>query len=165
MINKFILMLISILITGCGTKSSDQEIYEQDDLGIQITIPENWKPISSDEAGQASIVWEEDEDPPTDELCLGYFDPESGEKEGIFLLTIFGESESEQDREDLERMKGFEKINWKNRTCYYGKTVSEKHTIGEGYIIVKKGSVVSFMIGYKQSHADPVTNILNGIIF
>ncbi len=143
----------------CTSSPSIRRIYTHDDLGIQIDIPNNWKQISADEAGQ------EKADPESDLLRLGFFDPDTGEKGGIFILTILGEDESKQTQEDLKNMEGFEKIDWKNRTCYFGKEESEKHNICESYTIVQKGSVVSFMVGYSQSHVDSITNILNEIIF
>ena len=157
-------MLIPILIVGCAYKPAEQKIYNHDGLGIQIIVPENWRAISSQQAGQADIVWDDGELHPTDELLLGYFDPESGEKEAVFILSIFGEDDSEQALEELEKLDGIEKINWKNRSCHFTKQDAE-NTVGINYTVLENDTVISFFIVYSKSHSEWVTNIMDNIIF
>ena len=159
MINKFILTLIPILIIGCASSPTSQKIYKHEDLGIQIVIPDNWKQISPDEAGQ------EDADPESDILRLGYFDPKTGEKEGIFVLSVL-EIEAQQDKDDLrEAIQGWSEIEWKNRSCYFTEMPTDTGTRAEAFIVVEHDRVISFVFGHTKLHADSITNIMENIHF
>ncbi|MDF7809572.1 SAF domain-containing protein [Pontiellaceae bacterium B12219] len=140
---------------------SIQRIYKHDALGIQITIPDNWKLIPL----QDDSVYEEGGFSSTNELYLGYFDPESGDIKGTFLLLIFDENNPEQALEDLEDSVSHKKINWNNQTCYFSSEEQEQHITADVYTVLKQGLQVNFMVGYKQSYADEITQIINEIIF
>lgn len=159
MIKKIILMIVPVLLIGCASKHALQRQYENEDFGIEIIIPSNWKKISAEEAGQ------EDAYPESDLLRLGYFDPETEEKEGIFVVSLWGELETQQDRDDLNAgLSETTKFQWNNHPCYYQKISAETGTQCESYVIVKNDAVISFLIGYTDSYADSVTNIMGKII-
>ena len=158
-------MLAPVLIVGCAPKPSEQNIYKHDDLGVQIVIPDNWSPISSADAGQADIVWEEGEIPPTDELSLGYFDPNTKEKVGIFIFTIWEKVESDEDITAFEEgMSDFDKIIWNNSPCYY-REIETENSVTRSYTIIHKKTVLAFLIGIEHSHENLGTNIINEITF
>jgi len=152
-------MLVPILLIGCGSKPDNPNQYENEDLGIEITIPSNWKQISADEVGQ------EVADSESDLLRLGFFDPETGKKEGIFILSTIQGSELDQIKSDLEDPEVFKKIKWKNHSCYYNNITVNAGTQCDAYTIIKNETPITFLIGYTESHAEYVTNIMDNIIF
>ncbi len=159
MIYKFILILIPFLIVGCASDPSDQKIYKHKDLGIQIIAPENWRAISSSEAGQ------DDTDVSPNDIYLGYFDPDTGEKKGIFVFSIWGKIETKQDMNDFdEAMNNLNKVTWNNRSCFFTQDDSE-NSAGINYTMIEDDTVIAFFVGYSKSHTESVTNIMNNIIF
>ena len=82
----------------------------------------------------------------------------------LVISTIQG-SELDQIKTDLEDPEAFEKIKWKNHPCYYKNMTVDTGTQCEAYTIIKNGTPINFFIGYTESHAVPVTNIMDNIIF
>ena len=148
-----------MLFWGCDSKSVDSNIGSYKDYGIKINIPENWKPISAAEAGQKNV------DPESDLLRLGFFDPNTGKKEGVLILSTPRNMEMDQIKTGLEDPEEFEKIKWKGHTCYYKKVTADTGTQGESFTFLKDDAAICFFIIYTESYADSVTNIMNNIIF
>ncbi len=161
MIKKFILTLIPVLIVGCAPKSSVQKTYRHENLGIQIAIPENWKQMSPEE------VDPEEFDSETDKLLLVYFNPQTNEKEALFVFSILLKFESEPEYmvEALDEVEIFEKITWKNRSCHYACIDLVGGIRNETFTVIINNTAVAFKVVYSEPYAEVATNILDKITF
>jgi len=145
-------MLIPIFIIGCASKPDDQRQYENSDLGIKFIIPNDWEVISSGSIGSMY----------SNLIRLGYFDPNSGERVGYFGISTRNNPDSDEAKINLENKK---KIEWKDKPCFYANSTSETGMHYESFTIIKNEEIIIMMIGYTESHAGTVTNILDNIIF